>query len=237
MLKLVIIIVLKSKHCRRSVSLRKIAHFIYLLFLITGTPNMMRIFQLTITILAVLLAATGNVQADIIAVGGNQQTSDPARLAFVPHIGATGLELDVIGGGSDGLTVIFNESHSTIAATSYNSNMDYLFFNETIFQPVNSALELSLQSTWVYGFKTPTTVAVGEEFTFGWRYLSSSQDYYFGWSQLKIGSLSQVQSFANNTPGGTVALNQTASVNVPEPSTLAIFALGLMGLASRRFKK
>jgi hypothetical protein len=221
------------------VSSRKIAHFIYLLFLITGTPNMLRIFQLTITILAVLLAATGNVQADIIAVGGNQQISDPARLAFVPHIGATGLELDVIGGGSDGLTVIFNESHSTIAATVYNQNnaMDYLFFNETIFQPVNLVLELSLQSTWVGGFKTPTTVAVGEEFTFGWRYLSSNQDYYFGWSQLKIGSLSQVQSFANNTPGGAIALNQTASVNVPEPSTLAIFALGLMGLASRRFKK
>jgi hypothetical protein len=27
------------------------------------------------------------------------------------------------------------------------------------------------------------------------------------------------------------------STNVPEPSTLAIFALGLIGLASRRFKK
>tara|TARA_R110000744_G_scaffold20143_12_gene52948 strand:+ start:964 stop:1671 length:708 start_codon:yes stop_codon:yes gene_type:complete len=29
----------------------------------------------------------------------------------------------------------------------------------------------------------------------------------------------------------------TSTVNVPEPSTLAIFALGIMGLASRRFKK
>ena len=29
----------------------------------------------------------------------------------------------------------------------------------------------------------------------------------------------------------------TNGINVPEPSTLAIFALGLMGLASRRFKK
>jgi hypothetical protein len=112
--------------------------------------------------------------------------------------------------------------------------MDYLFFNETIFQPVNLVLELSLQSTWVGGFKTPTTVAVGEEFTFGWRYLSSNQDYYFGWSQLKIGSLSQVQSFANNTPGGAIALNQTASVNVPEPSTLAIFALGLRSNLNKR---
>ncbi|ASP49500.1 PEP-CTERM sorting domain-containing protein [Cognaticolwellia beringensis] len=29
----------------------------------------------------------------------------------------------------------------------------------------------------------------------------------------------------------------TAPINVPEPSTLAIFALGMIGLASRRFKK
>jgi hypothetical protein len=29
----------------------------------------------------------------------------------------------------------------------------------------------------------------------------------------------------------------TYTVDVPEPSTLVIFALGLMGLASRRFKK
>ncbi len=30
---------------------------------------------------------------------------------------------------------------------------------------------------------------------------------------------------------------QTGATNVPEPSTLAIFALGVMGLAARRFKK
>ena len=35
----------------------------------------------------------------------------------------------------------------------------------------------------------------------------------------------------------TICLNGCSSVNVPEPSTFAIFALGLMGLASRRFKK
>jgi hypothetical protein len=32
-------------------------------------------------------------------------------------------------------------------------------------------------------------------------------------------------------------VNRIAPVNVPEPSTLAIFALGVIGLASRRFKK
>ena len=45
-------------------------------------------------------------------------------------------------------------------------------------------------------------------------------------------------------PMGTEITNVTyignivdTSVNIPEPSTLAIFALGMMGLASRRFKK
>jgi len=30
---------------------------------------------------------------------------------------------------------------------------------------------------------------------------------------------------------------RASATNVPEPSTLAIFALGMIGLASRRFKK
>ena len=34
-----------------------------------------------------------------------------------------------------------------------------------------------------------------------------------------------------------VAILNPSSVSVPEPSTLAIFSLGIMGLASRRFKK
>ena len=36
----------------------------------------------------------------------------------------------------------------------------------------------------------------------------------------------------------TFNIDTTPAVNaVPEPSTLAIFALGMIGLASRRFKK
>jgi hypothetical protein len=34
-----------------------------------------------------------------------------------------------------------------------------------------------------------------------------------------------------------VVLSSTSTANVPEPSTLAIFALGIVGLASRQFKK
>lgn len=46
---------------------------------------------------------------------------------------------------------------------------------------------------------------------------------------------------ANSSSGLTHALvlrsNRTVTQPVPEPSTLAIFALGMIGLASRRFKK
>jgi len=37
--------------------------------------------------------------------------------------------------------------------------------------------------------------------------------------------------------GGVVEFPSNASSSVPEPSTVAIFALGMIGLASRRFKK
>jgi hypothetical protein len=43
-----------------------------------------------------------------------------------------------------------------------------------------------------------------------------------------------------NTANAFTAFDNVSFVDaaeVPEPSTLAIFALGLMGLASRRFKK
>jgi hypothetical protein len=36
---------------------------------------------------------------------------------------------------------------------------------------------------------------------------------------------------------GAVGVWLYRTVDVPEPSTLAIFALGMIGLASRRFKK
>jgi hypothetical protein len=58
-----------------------------------------------------------------------------------------------------------------------------------------------------------------------------------------INSLDWADSFpASNSTSGTWLLNAlNADVRnvsqVPEPSTLAIFALGVMGLASRRFKK
>jgi len=52
-------------------------------------------------------------------------------------------------------------------------------------------------------------------------------------------TLSGAEGNSYISQSGTTALSTfgTATTAVPEPSTLAIFALGIMGLASRRFKK
>jgi len=41
----------------------------------------------------------------------------------------------------------------------------------------------------------------------------------------------------SQTENGYTGIQVVAMTNIPEPSTLAIFALGMIGLASRRFKK
>ena len=51
-----------------------------------------------------------------------------------------------------------------------------------------------------------------------------------------IASMGMVDGYNLQLNIGNITF-QEAGVNVPEPSTLAIFALGMIGLASRRFKK
>jgi hypothetical protein len=81
----------------------------------------------------------------------------------------------------------------------------------------------------------------------------NTSNYSLGWFADNQGSLSyahsnmfdyaQVHGRNVNYNGYKTSTNTSystmlvRSANVPEPSTLAIFALGMMGLASRRFKK
>jgi hypothetical protein len=68
----------------------------------------------------------------------------------------------------------------------------------------------------------------------GTRYLNSNSIYAFnGYLSSKYNG-----NIAQHHAGIALVRSATlASVEVPEPSTFAIFALGIMGLASRRFKK
>lgn len=58
-------------------------------------------------------------------------------------------------------------------------------------------------------------------------------------SSLNQGIYQTKSLYPNSTPQlqDYLTINIGSAINVPEPSTLAIFALGLMGLASRKFKK
>ncbi len=50
-------------------------------------------------------------------------------------------------------------------------------------------------------------------------------------------SVSNFNDFTLSRNGDTFSVFERESSDVPEPSTLAIFALGIIGIASRRFKK
>lgn len=61
------------------------------------------------------------------------------------------------------------------------------------------------------------------------------EGFYLGWSGLNIKSIAFTPT--SNDAVLFDNLSYVPSTQVPEPSTLAIFALGMIGLASRRFKK
>lgn len=54
------------------------------------------------------------------------------------------------------------------------------------------------------------------------------------WATPTLQNLSHITFYGNKCEGNC---EPTTTTSVPEPSTLAIFVLGMMGLASRRFKK
>ncbi|ASP48542.1 PEP-CTERM sorting domain-containing protein [Cognaticolwellia beringensis] len=64
---------------------------------------------------------------------------------------------------------------------------------------------------------------------------NSSQGFY-GFTGILFDEI-QVASNSGSALIDNIQFNNSSSTAVPEPSTLAIFALGIMGLAARRFKK
>ena len=66
--------------------------------------------------------------------------------------------------------------------------------------------------------------------------ISVTDGGYYYWDTVTSSSI-QAFGFTGFLVLDTAVNGPSASSQVPEPSTLAIFALGVMGLASRRFKK
>ena len=70
-------------------------------------------------------------------------------------------------------------------------------------------------------------------------------DMHYGWVQIDVNrTVTQAvikayayQDIPIGQPGGTLTAGQTASTAVPEPSGLALLALGAAGIAARRRRK
>ena len=88
--------------------------------------------------------------------------------------------------------------------------------------------------------------SVGETGFFGFKFTSGA-DTHFGWGELNISGspigsgYTILRAYYETTPGASIKVGDTEGGNgtVPEPSTLAMFALGAAGvtLARRRRKQ
>jgi hypothetical protein len=137
----------------------------------------------------------------------------------------------------------FSNSASGFAATSIVWISIWENANANLLSSISvNYSDLDLISTnLVNGSDTNSTVGTnitGVNLSAGTYWISfSGTDMHFDGS----GNAFQIaqSSLGNGTAPshGNLATFRMSSIDVPEPSTLAIFALGMIGLASRRFKK
>lgn len=85
------------------------------------------------------------------------------------------------------------------------------------------------ESSVSVGFAENFSASVGDNYIFGWRFSPDGQDYYHGWTQIRIGSVEHVQSYVNTTPNEGIALGA-----IPEPSVAVLGMMGSLGLLRRR---
>ena len=139
-------------------------------------------------------------------------------------------------------------------------NLDFLFAIMDSYDP-NDYFRVSVDNRLV--FNAPMTSWRGQAPTYGTELVSKRQlagtngQEWSKDSAFDLGTLASIQNISHTAStvkidflaqmdeGKTnesfaiddLSVSLVGSAAVPEPSTLAIFALGLMGLASRRFKK
>ncbi len=123
--------------------------------------------------------------------------------------------------GPDNTNFVFNLTKDVVrySGTGYVDNYDQ-YDSEYYFATFGGGHDL-------YGGNTVLGLANG--YAYAWQ----SGGYSYGGPE----ALLNINSSNSFTVVGLESYVYTAAQSVPEPSTIAIFALGLMGLASRRFKK
>jgi hypothetical protein len=98
--------------------------------------------------------------------------------------------------------------------------------------------DFTLASSTTYGIYITSSGGSGFNYTNGGNtYVNSDLTLIAGIGKTYVSQTDFTgANFSPRTWNGTIRYD-TITADVPEPSTLAIFALGIMGLASRRFKK
>lgn len=132
---------------------------------------------------------------------------------------------------------VFSSSNNFYDVFSLDGDSDAVFFPSSDLP--NVELQGSLSSgSWV-NFGESSSLVVGDKVVFGWRVTNSFEDseingdeFFYGWTELEIGSIMHRQTFYNDEGGQPIFIGQ-----VPEPSSIALLALGATGLAAQRRRK
>lgn len=210
-----------------------------------------------ILLIAITAASTANfANAGIIGVDWQSTTQSSAS----GDLG--GVNVSVNNLSYAGITSTFDMSGSSFSGAALASDqerLDYGFDSLWTATFDSSVSDLLLYAVYWRGPSLqngdPTTFTYEFDRTFdiisgftggtgsGTKILSlTSTSFQFGILKFSgaVNSLSQIATNANSGSAQAMTFGvsvSNSSTSVPEPSTLAIFALGIMGLASRRFKK
>ena len=195
----------------------------------------MNIKTLKAACVGLILSVSGLANAGLIAVDFEGVTSSIMNISpgspyteegftFTPISNQSAIfdssEQTMIGNSTD----FFGFDSANIISLTYISgifNLDSLLLGPFSYQTIP---EIDVSITGFYSGGGAVAVTYSD--------ISTATTANLGWNNLVR------VDFSANDMGAIDNLNlSTSSTSVPEPTTLAIFALGIMGLASRRFKK
>lgn len=207
--------------------------------------SFMNIKMLKAAVAGLILSISGFANAGLITTsyGSNNSGSTGGAIYFdlttnLNNLSITGFDINTSGVSSfndfqvwllTGTTSQGNEDSLSWIQVATGSGTGAGLNNATTVTLSNSFF---LSSNTLYGFSLVADSSFGHNYTNG---SGSNQNYSNTDLSLALGSATNVP-FTGQVYSPRV-WNGSISYDVPEPSTLAIFALGIMGLAARRFKK
>jgi hypothetical protein len=186
---------------------------------------------------------------DFLALNGTNTTSDASTDSATFKLSLSNLSawsgsndqyLFESGGATHGIGIVYQENNIFTFAQRTNGNLFQtisLDASSLIGESFDIIASISLDDNFMRLF-------VGSEI-FGEAFISSSANKWAGGDNGAFGMLNSSSVMgrsatdSNFSSGVLTEFNyyHDIVVDVPEPTTLAIFALGIMGLAARRFKK